>query len=164
MGTQVSGECKQVAERIFVRIITRDIIHRRHCSRNTRESLFSKASRSIFKIFQTKTMGMNVFRIIGDVSHYAAIVTIFLKIVTSKSCKGISGKTQILYLLVFLTRYIDIFFNFISLYNTGIKIFFILSSLTNIYLVFIRYSGTISNDLDSFRIEILITGAAILSL
>jgi len=109
-------------------------------------------------------MGMNVFRIIGDVSHYAAIVTIFLKIVTSKSCKGISGKTQILYLLVFLTRYIDIFFNFISLYNTGIKIFFILSSITNIYLVFIRYSGTISNDLDSFRIEILIIGAAILSL
>jgi len=109
-------------------------------------------------------MGMNVFRIIGDVSHYAAIFTIFLKIVTSKSCKGISGKTQILYLLVFLSRYIDIFFNFISLYNTGIKIFFILSSMTNIYLVFIRYSGTISNDMDSFRIEILIIGAAILSL
>jgi len=109
-------------------------------------------------------MGMNLFRIIGDVSHYAAIVTIFLKIVTSKSCKGISGKTQILYLLVFLTRYVDLFFNFISLYNTAIKIFFILSSITNIYLVFIRYSGTISNDLDSFRIEILIIGAAILAL
>jgi len=107
---------------------------------------------------------MNYFRIIGDSSHYAAIVTIFLKIITSQSCKGISGKTQILYLLVFLTRYIDIFFNFISIYNTSIKIFFIVSSSINIYLVFIRYKGTISSDLDSFRIEILIVGAAVLSL
>ena len=37
---------------------------------------------------------MNVFRIVGDVSHYAAIGTIFLKIITSKSCKGISGREQ----------------------------------------------------------------------
>lgn len=109
-------------------------------------------------------MGMNVFRIVGDVSHYAAIVTIFLKIVTSKSCKGISGRTQILYLLVFLTRYIDIFFNFISLYNTGIKIFFIASSLTNIYLTLVKYKGTISSDIDNFRIELVIIPTAILAL
>ena len=108
-------------------------------------------------------MGMNVFRIVGDVSHYAAILTIFLKIITSKSCKGISGRTQILYLLVFLTRYIDIFFHFISVYNTGIKIFFIASSLTNIYLVLVKYKATISSDLDNFRIELLIIAAAILA-
>ena len=109
-------------------------------------------------------MGMNVFRIFGDVSHYTAIVTIFLKIITSKSCRGISGRTQILYLLVFLTRYIDLFFNFISLYNTGIKIFFIISSVTNIYLTLVKYKGTISNDIDNFRIELLIIPAAILAL
>ena len=105
-----------------------------------------------------------MFRIFGDVSHYTAIVTIFLKIITSKSCRGISGRTQILYLLVFLTRYIDLFFNFISLYNTGIKIFFIISSVTNIYLTLVKYKGTISNDIDNFRIELLIIPAAILAL
>ena len=115
------------------------------------------------KIFQITAMGMNVFRIVGDVSHYAAILTIFLKIITSKSCKGISGRSQILYLLVFLTRYIDIFFNFISVYNTGIKIFFIASSLTNIYLVLVKYKATISSDMDNFRIELLIIAAAILA-
>ena len=108
-------------------------------------------------------MGMNVFRIVGDVSHYAAILTIFLKIITSKSCKGISGRSQILYLLVFLTRYIDIFFNFISVYNTGIKIFFIASSLTNIYLVLVKYKATISSDMGNFRIELLIIPAAVLA-
>ena len=107
---------------------------------------------------------MNVFRIIGDLSHYAAIITIFLKIVTSQSCKGVSGKTQILYLLVFTFRYIDILFNFISWYNTIIKIMLILSSVTNIYLVLVRYKATISSDLDNVRIEFLILAAALLSL
>ena len=107
---------------------------------------------------------MNVFRIIGDLSHYAAIITIFLKIVTSQSCKGVSGKTQILYLLVFTFRYIDILFNFISWYNTIIKIMLILSSVTNIYLVLVRYKATISSDLDSVRIEFLILAAALLAL
>ena len=107
---------------------------------------------------------MNVFRIIGDLSHYAAIITIFLKIVTSQSCKGVSGKTQILYLLVFTFRYIDILFNFISWYNTIIKIMLILSSVTNIYLVLVRYKATISSDLDSVRIEFLIIAAALLAL
>jgi len=109
-------------------------------------------------------MGMNLFRIAGDISHYTAILTIFIKIISSQSCKGISGKSQILYLLVFLSRYIDLFFHFISWYNTSVKIFFILSSLTNIYLVTIRYRGTISSEVDNFRIEFLIGLAAILSL
>merc|ERR1712203_55134 len=89
---------------------------------------------------------------------------IFIKIIRSKSCKGISGKSQILFLLVFITRYLDIFTNFISLYNTSIKIFFILSTITNIFLVFVKYRGTISSDLDTIRIEILVIGAAVLAL
>merc|ERR1712193_89757 len=97
-------------------------------------------------------------------SHYVAILTIFIKIISSQSCKGISGKSQILYLLVFLSRYIDLFFHFISWYNTSVKIFFILSSLTNIYLVTIRYRGTISSEVDNFRIEFLIGIATVLSL
>ena len=65
--------------------------------------------------------------------------------------------------MVFLTKYIHIFCHFISVYNTGIKIFFIASSLTNIYLVLVKYKATISSDLDNFRIELLIIAAAILA-
>ena len=107
---------------------------------------------------------MNLFRIIGDVSHYTAILTIFIKIISSKSCKGISGKSQILFLFVFLSRYMDLLTNFISLYNTSIKIFFILSTVTNIFLVFVKYKGTISSDIDTVRIEFLLIGAAVLAL
>ena len=60
-------------------------------------------------------------------------------------------RSQILFLLVFLTRYMDVFTHFISMYNTSIKIFFIISTTTNIYLVFVKYAGTISSDMDTFR-------------
>ena len=35
---------------------------------------------------------MNIFRILGDLCHYTAIITIFAKIIASKSCMGISGR------------------------------------------------------------------------
>ena len=73
---------------------------------------------------------------------------------TSAILETMSYRSQILFLLVFLTRYIDVFTHFISIYNTSIKIFFIISTLTNIYLVFVKYAGTISSDLDTFRYRI----------
>lgn len=41
----------------------------------------------------------------------------------SSPCRaGISGKSQILFALVFTTRYLDLFTNFISVYNTVMKV------------------------------------------
>jgi len=40
---------------------------------------------------------------------------LLLKINATKSCAGVSLKTQELYLLVFVTRYLDLFYSFISL-------------------------------------------------
>ena len=107
---------------------------------------------------------MNIFRITGDLLHYTAILTIFVKIVVSRSCQGISGKSQILFFLVYISRYLDLFFNFISLYNTTVKVLLILSSLTNILLVFVKYRGTISDEIDNFRVELLVAAAAVLAL
>lgn len=52
---------------------------------------------------------------------------------------GISFKTQALYVLVFATRYIDLFFRWISLYNFAMKIFFIASSCYILYLMKYRF-------------------------
>ncbi len=41
------------------------------------------------------------------------------------STAGISLKSQELFLLVFITRYLDIFTNFYSLYNTAMKIVYL---------------------------------------
>lgn len=37
---------------------------------------------------------------------------------------GVSGKSQILFSLVYITRYLDLFTNFVSLYNTFMKVCF----------------------------------------
>lgn len=49
-----------------------------------------------------------------------------LKIIFVKSyyvcVSGISGKSQVLFALVFTTRYLDLFTSFISIYNTVMKV------------------------------------------
>ncbi|XP_044534929.1 ER lumen protein-retaining receptor 2 [Gracilinanus agilis] len=65
---------------------------------------------------------MNIFRLTGDLSHLAAIIILLLKIWKTRSCAGISGKSQLLFALVFTTRYLDLFTSFISLYNTSMKV------------------------------------------
>jgi ER lumen protein retaining receptor len=88
---------------------------------------------------------MNVFRLCGDMAHLLSILVLLLKISGMRSCRGalrrcpgllqpparagatpvsppcalcaagVSLKTQELYLLVFVTRYLDLFTNFVSL-------------------------------------------------
>lgn len=53
---------------------------------------------------------------------------------------GISFKTQVLYVVVFLTRYLDLFLgDWISIYNTTMKLFFIGSSAYILYLMKVRF-------------------------
>lgn len=47
---------------------------------------------------------MNLFRLLGDLSHLASIFILLHKIQKSRSCRGISFKTQLIYLIVFCTR------------------------------------------------------------
>ncbi|KAG0292175.1 endoplasmic reticulum retention protein [Dissophora globulifera] len=76
----------------------------------------------------------------------------------------ISLKTQALYATVFLTRYTDLLTNHVSLYNTTMKIFFILSSLYIIYLMKFKFKATYDARLDTFQVQYAIGGAAVLSL
>jgi hypothetical protein len=55
-------------------------------------------------------------RLTGDMLHLLSFVVLLRKIYATKSCRGISLKTQELYTLVFTCRYLDLFWNFISLW------------------------------------------------
>ena len=53
---------------------------------------------------------------------------------------GISFKTQALYVAVFVTRYLDLFLGeWVSLFNTLMKLFFIGSSCYILYLMKYRF-------------------------
>jgi ER lumen protein retaining receptor len=62
---------------------------------------------------------MNLFRLAGDMMHVLSI----------------SIKTQELYLVVFVTRYLDLFTTFYSLYNSVMKILYISATAYIIYMV-----------------------------
>lgn len=99
---------------------------------------------------------MNIFRLIGDLSHLSAIWLLLWKIWKTRSCAGISGKSQVLFAVVFLTRYLDLFTSFISLYNTCMKIIFITSTVGTCYLIFVKFKATYDSNHDSFRAEFLV--------
>lgn len=107
---------------------------------------------------------MNIFRLAGDLSHLAAIIILLLKIWKTRSCAGISGRSQVLFALVFVTRYLDLFTNFISVYNTAMKLFFLTSSIGTVYLMYVKFKATYDSNHDTFRIEFLLIPSAILAL
>ncbi|KAF8911604.1 ER lumen protein retaining receptor-domain-containing protein [Gymnopilus junonius] len=107
---------------------------------------------------------MNLFRLLGDLSHLASIFILLHKIQTTRSCRGISFKTQVLYVVVFVTRYLDLFFRFVSLYNSIMKLFFIASSCYILYLMKFKYRPTNDPSIDTFKIEYLLGPCVIFSL
>lgn len=138
---------------------------------------------------------MNIFRLLGDLSHLLAIIILLLKIWKTRSCAGesdrfdhivqgtlvyvtslmcgertlikahlkqteiidvstfvgISGKSQILFAIVYTTRYLDLFTTFISAYNTFMKIVFIAASLATIFLMYVKFKATYDHNHDTFR-------------
>lgn len=79
---------------------------------------------------------MNVFRLLGDSFHVISIFLLLIRLLITKNAVGISIKTQELYFLVFLTRYLDLFVTFYSYYNTIMKILFLCSTGYIIYMVY----------------------------
>ena len=96
-------------------------------------------------------------------------------------CTGISFKTQALYVGVFVTRYLDLFYHYVSLYNSVMKLFFIASSCYILYLMKIKYRSaahhysnpfwpvhifrpTHDPSIDTFKIEYILAPCLILSL
>lgn len=127
---------------------------------------------------------MNIFRITGDLSHLFSIFILMHKMRTSRSCAGISFKSQLLYLVVYVARYLgmlyltvtlvlfvnallctDIFTTFThSYYNSLMKIVFIVSSAYTLYLMVTELKPTHDPNIDTFKIEYLIGGSAVLAI
>ncbi|KAK1327185.1 ER lumen protein retaining receptor [Acorus calamus] len=104
-------------------------------------------------------------------THLLSIVLLLLKIRTRKSCAGggdggISLKTQELYVVVFATRYLDLFTKYISFYNTVMKLVFLGSSIGIVW--YMRYhkvvKQTYNREDDTFRYLFLVVPCFVLAL
>ncbi|KAF2155846.1 putative ER lumen protein retaining receptor [Myriangium duriaei CBS 260.36] len=109
---------------------------------------------------------MNIFRLLGDLSHLISILILLHKMKTTSSASGISFKSQFLYLMVYVTRYLDLFWTdpTHSLYNTVFKLLFLGSSGYTIFLMLNDYKPTHDPNLDTFKVQYLLAGSAVLAI
>lgn len=77
---------------------------------------------------------------------------------------GISGKSQILFAIVYTTRYLDLLTTYVSAYNTVMKLVFIVASYATVYLMYVKFKATYDHNHDTFRIEFLLIPALVLAL
>jgi len=110
---------------------------------------------------------MNIYRLCADSIHVLSILFLMINIRLRRSSAGVSFKTQALYALVYVARYlgryllihklmIDLFWGWNSAYNVLMKIFFIISSVSILYLIKHSYKVTHDAALDTFKIEYLL--------
>jgi len=110
---------------------------------------------------------MNAFRFCGDMIHATSIFLLLWKLRKSKSCVGVSCRMQEIYFIVFVCRYIDLLWYHISIYNTAMKIIFIVSTGYLVYLMRVKppISQTYDKNADTFPYATyLIPPAAILAI
>jgi ER lumen protein retaining receptor len=107
----------------------------------------------------------NLFRYAGDLLHLASFFILLLKMYSSRSVKGVSFKTQALYVLVFATRYVDLFWNFASYYNWVMKVVFLALSILICYVMKYQspYCKTYDAQFDDFNVLFLIVPSFVLA-
>ena len=91
---------------------------------------------------------MNVYRLCGDMLHIASILLLLMRLLKSKNCAGVSCRMQEIYLVVFVCRYLDLFWAYYSLYNSVMKIVFILSTGYLIYLMRFNPASPVTQSYD----------------
>ncbi len=77
---------------------------------------------------------------------------------------GISLRSQLLFCLVWVSRYMDIFTNHYSIYNTILKIVYLATSFYTIYLVSKKYRSTYDKAHDTLNVWYLIIPCIVLCL
>jgi len=79
---------------------------------------------------------------------------------------GVSLKSQILYCIVFVTRYLDLLYNFTSLYNTVMKVIFIVTSFAIVYLMKFKrpINTTYDKATDNFNLLFILAPCFLLAL
>jgi len=95
---------------------------------------------------------MNIFRLAGDMCHVFSIIILLLRLRVVKNAQGISCRTHELFLLVFVTRYLDLFTKFYSLYNSCMKVLYIVTTASVINTIRFRepIASTYDRTQDSF--------------
>jgi len=101
-------------------------------------------------------LGWNIFRYLADVSHLVSVCLLLQKMLSKKSCYGVSLKTQVLYLVVFCTRYMNKGIFSPPLYNILFKLFYVGSAAAIVVLMKTRLRASYEKRHDTFQIAFIL--------
>lgn len=101
----------------------------------------------------------NIFRILGDLSHILSKCILIFAIHRNRSAEGVSMITQVLYGVVFCSRYTDIFSE-TSAWNLFFKIFYIFSSIYIVAIMRWMYPRTREKEM-AWKIGALALGGSL---
>jgi len=97
----------------------------------------------------------NIFRYVGDTTHLLGIIILITTITKNNSVKGISRSTQVLYFLVFVTRYLDLFDHSQSTYLIFFKLTYIATSAIVLFF-FYQLDATYERRNDTCNLAVII--------
>ena len=119
---------------------------------------------------------IQIFRFIGDGLMLLSRIIMLKKIYDSKSVSGLSLKTQMLYLIVYICRYLDLtwvtykrvsfgkeYIKWLEIYNSGFKIFLIFYHFYILYLIGVKFKKTYHKRYDSFPLSVILVLGCIIS-
>lgn len=106
-------------------------------------------------VAQLTQYSWNVFRYVGDYLHLFGVVVLLVNIGARSSVAGVSKSTQILYCLVFCTRYLDLLEHEQATYLVVFKLTYIATSLL-ILVLFKMFENTYEARHDTFNIAVVI--------
>lgn len=104
----------------------------------------------------------NIFRLVGDGMHLAGMVLGLLAVLATGTVECFSRKTQVLYQLVYVSRYLDVFVDSQVMYLLCFKIAFNLITATML-LLFARLHHTYDAGADSCNLLALVAPALVLA-
>ncbi len=107
---------------------------------------------------------MNIFQLCGDMLHVTSIMLLLYKLHKNKNCIGISCRMQEIYAIVFLMRYVDLLWAFVSVYNSVMKSLFIISTLYLVYIMRFQppVATTYDKEKDAFPYQLYFVPPAVL--
>jgi ER lumen protein retaining receptor len=101
----------------------------------------------------------NIFRYVGDYLHLFGILVLLITIAKNKSVAGISRSTQILYFLIFITRYLDLFDHSQTAYLVFFKLTYIGTAII-VLALFYAFDSSYERRHDTANMAVIILPCA----
>ncbi|XP_001604387.1 ER lumen protein-retaining receptor [Nasonia vitripennis] len=101
---------------------------------------------------------------VANYLHMLTVLSLLLKIWCTQNCSGISAKSQFLLVLVYTTRYLDLYTTFISKYNTVMKVLYLVIGYCTLLSMYAFFRKTYERKYDSFRIELLLIPCMVIAI